>query len=814
MNANTDKLEQTFSEQLTDFAQRLQKRIADEELLDDIHEAIHDLLMANAGVEADIRRILTEQYRAGNLRSETFELVRKMLERMVTEHVDTAPEKPEAPKAAETPPPIEQAPPPPVTEAPAAEEKIRDPFVDTAVIEAVPIGDESGEDRLQPGSVLRDRFLLREKISGGSMGVVYKAMDRRLAEADGLNPTVAIKVLTPELSRNADALRALQQEAAKGRCLSHPNIVRFIDLDREDELYFIVMEWLEGRSLASILDSSNTKKIDKDTALDIVRQVAKALDYAHMCGVVHADVKPGNIMVSPNGEVKLFDFGIARVRQKQSDGRAGFDPGVLGAVTEAYSSMQVLTGEEPVASDDVFSLGCLTYRLIAGYRVFGPRNAAEAAEAGMEPQRPQSLNDSEWAALKKALAYSRVARFATPREFVEALSAKAPLSATQPLAQIDAPREQRRSHLPGLFAAVVLAGGLYGLYHYGFLDQILPTPGAGVRINTSPPPTNLRVAPPAESDAVDTSVAMPTEQPLVETVEEEVDAMPADDAGIDETRGDEAGGEVFVDDEIFAEDALVDFSLLPPPTVEIPLAFPGRVTTELDLTLKEDDPPAIVEFVRNSNIAEEMVVKLEEIGFSGNRSPWESGQYQISDNSMARFPPGQDRARVTISMTPDPLREPDRLVSLLVRDIDDAESAFAIINLSLEDDDQRSFEASLGPNTVAFAVGQVSVREQDPAVQIDVVRFNPDQTTLTVEYVLREVTATQGEDYFVPGSNTVQFGPGQRSARILIPLVNDSTLESDEAFQLEMADIGTDPVNANIFRRIAVMIRDDDSNPE
>jgi len=218
--------------------------------------------------------------------------------------------------------------------------------------------------------------------------------------------------------------------------------------------------------------------------------------------------------------------------------------------------------------------------------------------------------------------------------------------------------------------------------------------------------------------------------------------------------------------------------------------------------------------VREYNIAETLVVKIEEVGFTGNRSPWESGQYQISEHSMARFLPGQDRVRFTLSMMPDSIREPDRQVSLLVRDFDNAESEFALINLSLEDDDQRRFESGLAPNTVAFAVGRVLVRERDPAVQIDVVRFNPDQTALTVEYILREVTATEGEDYFAPGTNSIQFGPGQRSARILIPLVQDSRPESDETFVLEMLVPSPETAKANIFGRIAVIIRDDDSTLE
>ena len=800
MNAKSDKLERSYSKQLTEFAEQLQKKIADEDLLDDIHGAIEDLLWDDESVAADIRRIVQEQHQAGNLRDETFELVNRMLDRMVTEHVATAPSEPE--------PEPEPVPPPPSNPQPQAQQKSADPFGDTTVIEELKLSGEADGDHLQVGSVLRDRFLLQKKISGGSMGVVYKALDRRLAEASDSNSSVAIKVLSPQLSKDGNALRALQQEAAKGRCLSHPNIVRFIDLDREEDLYFIVMEWLEGKSLADILDDSSTKKIDKEMALDIIRQLGKALNYAHRRGVIHADVKPGNIILSPSGEVKLFDFGIARVRQKRTDVPSEFDPAVLGAVTPAYSSMQVLTGEEPVASDDVFSLACLMYRLIAGYRVFGPRNAAEAADEGMEPQRPQGLNETEWRALRKALSYSRVSRFESPKEFVKALSGDSSNDDTQPVAQLyvsDEEEGEGRRLWPALLTASVLAAGLYGLYASGLLDQIsaLSLPGASESDNRQ---VTVVTKPVVEAEPIDPPVAEESDVPAG-------DETLVDDSD-DETLVVELNDGIAPAEEQVPIEELIDFSNLPIATVQVQLAFPGTVRTELDLILREDEAPAIVDLVRSSNIEEVLVVKLEEVSFSGNRSPWESGQYQISDDSVVRFPAGQERARFTVSMAPDPLREPDRQVSLLVRDFEDSDSEFALINLTLEDDDQRRFEFGLGPNTVAFAVGQVSVRERDPAVQIDLVRFNPDHTTLTVEYVLREVTATEGEDYFVPASNTVVFGPGQRSARILIPLVQDSKPESDEAFMLEMPDLPPEAANANIFRRIAVMIRDDDSKTE
>ena len=113
-------------------------------------------------------------------------------------------------------------------------------------------------------------------------------------------------------------------------------------------------------------------------------------------------------------------------------------------------------------------------------------------------------------------------------------------------------------------------------------------------------------------------------------------------------------------------------------------------------------------------------------------------------------------------------------------------------------------------NTVAFATTQMTVRERDPAVQIDILRFNPDNTPLVVNYRLRDVTATQGEDYFAPGNDTIEFAPGQRTARLLIPLVQDFAFEDNEAFRVEL--ISGDPdADGEVYAYTAVIIRDDDS---
>jgi hypothetical protein len=160
-------------------------------------------------------------------------------------------------------------------------------------------------------------------------------------------------------------------------------------------------------------------------------------------------------------------------------------------------------------------------------------------------------------------------------------------------------------------------------------------------------------------------------------------------------------------------------------------------------------------------------------------------------------------------MMSDPLREADQQSTLRVRATDSASTEYGIINVMLEDDDQRIFEATLPANTVAFATSQVSVNEQDPAVQLDIIRFNPDSTSLVIQYTLRDITATQGADYFAPGGYTIEFGPGQRSTRLLIPLVQDSEYEDNEAFSVELSLVDS-AAKLGIHHRVAVMIRDDD----
>ncbi|MBT8081213.1 MAG: protein kinase [Gammaproteobacteria bacterium] len=787
MTGETDKTRDAFAEQLASLDKNLSSTNDDAGLLSEIQQGIGALLSSTEGSEAEIRGILQERYDSGDLRKETFHIVKSMLDRFVSERLPTSRDKEEF---AITAPPSMRP------------QEIEDSFISTVVIsEDVAAINDSGI-RAQVGSVLRDRYLLQHQVSGGSMGVVYKALDRRLAEAGAEQSSVALKVLSPKLAEDGEALRALQQEAAKTRCLVHPHIVRFIDLDRDDDLYFLILEWLDGRTLAEILDSRDASAIDGNAAFRITHQVGDALDYAHRCGIVHADVKPGNIMILPNGDAKLFDFGVARVRQRHSE--SGFDPGVLGAMTPAYSSLQVLGGEEPTAADDVFSLACLLYRLVAGHRVFGPRNAAEASDEGMQPHRPQGLSDVQWHALKKALSYARVTRFASVRDFLDALGNK-PEPIAKPGAGLTFEAPERfvakgSGGSPGKWiAAFVVLLGLGGIAsnQLGYLDPWLERLGLARDI------TEVAAPDPVAQEVVEYEAPEEIAENTLDEAAVGEDAAEEITAGIDEPGADDGP------DPAARRAPLVDFSALPAPTATVTFSLAGPAAEPTRVILREDGGPVIVDFVRDGGVQAPLTLRLEEIGFSGNRSPWATGQYALANSGLLVFPAQQPRARMTFFPAGDALREPDQQSTLRLRLTDSAESRLAIVNVTIEDDDRRTFENQLPVNTIGFAASQVSVSEADPAVQVDVVRFNPDASSIVVGFSVEDHTATEGEDYFAPGSYSVSFGPGQRSTRLLIPLVQDNRAEGDEAFVVKLGvDPETQPMS--VSPNIAVMIRDDE----
>jgi len=269
---------------------------------------------------------------------------------------------------------------------------------------------------LLPGTTLQDRFVLISQFEAGGMGEVYKALDLRKKEIDASDPWVALKLLKQPYASHPELLNTLRREAVTTRRLSHPNIVRVHDFDRADGHCFMTMEWLEGMSLVDLLDQHPRQPLPHDQAMRIIRDIGHGLAHAHTHGVVHADIKPGNVFLTRTGDAKLVDFGIARVRD---DAHGDANLAVHGAHTPAYSSCEVLEGTEPVERDDVYSLGCIAYRLLAGFRPAGTLTALEAEDAGFEPRRIESISERQWQVLRHALAYRRDCRTRDVATFLE-----------------------------------------------------------------------------------------------------------------------------------------------------------------------------------------------------------------------------------------------------------------------------------------------------------------------------------------------------------------------------------------------------------
>lgn len=266
----------------------------------------------------------------------------------------------------------------------------------------------------ESGRLLKKRFVLEDVLGSGGMGIVYKARDLRKVEAEDSNPYIAAKVLGKNFKDHPSAFVALQQEAVKSQKLAHPNIVTVHDFDRDGNTIFMTMELLKGDPLDSLLKLE--APFSKEICLRYFTELCSGLDYAHKRGLIHSDFKPANIFVTAGGAVKILDFGIARAASMDDQG-SSFDAGKLGALTPAYATVEMVNGEPPSFSDDVYALACVLYYMLTGKHPYERLSAVEAQAKNLKPTRPEILNNREWQALSQALSFSKAKRPATVAEF-------------------------------------------------------------------------------------------------------------------------------------------------------------------------------------------------------------------------------------------------------------------------------------------------------------------------------------------------------------------------------------------------------------
>lgn len=291
-------------------------------------------------------------------------------------------------------------------------------FARPAPAAAVPASDLSGK-------TIKQRYLLESKIGSGGMSDIYRAQDTFLAEAGVNENQVAIKVLQPQFVSQPEALQLLLQEAHKTQQLSHPNIVRVFDVDSEQDCYFIVMEYLDGESLDQVIKRYKPKGLPLAAAIKLLDQLGAALAYAHSKGIVHADLKPANIMVERSGQLKVLDFGVAHTLQLNHDIYAAeqHNPAAaLSGYTPAYASTDLLAGKTPTVGDDTFSFACISYELLTSKHPFERIPADKAAQQQKQANKPGHLNVLQWLALKKALRFDSATRNTTIHQLLHTLN--------------------------------------------------------------------------------------------------------------------------------------------------------------------------------------------------------------------------------------------------------------------------------------------------------------------------------------------------------------------------------------------------------
>lgn len=255
-----------------------------------------------------------------------------------------------------------------------------------------------------PKDLLRDRYELLSILGRGSSGTVYKALDRHRAHLADAARFVAVKVLRLDYQNRPEVLGDLEREFHQAQSLSHPNIVSVFDLDKDGDTNFIVMELLQGELLADIMHRLRGP-MQRQHAMAIISSVGAALAHAHRRDIVHADLKPRNIMITSTGEVRVLDFGFARHRSLDLHSASPLD--AVPASAPAYASIERVTGSEPHPSDDVYSLACIAYELLSGEHPFGGRSAVLARANGRRPRTIPGLTRKQMQTLNRALLWGR-----------------------------------------------------------------------------------------------------------------------------------------------------------------------------------------------------------------------------------------------------------------------------------------------------------------------------------------------------------------------------------------------------------------------
>ena len=285
----------------------------------------------------------------------------------------------------------------------------------------------------------------------------------------------------------------LRREFQSLQLLSHPNIIRVFDFDRDGPLLFFTMELLTGAPLSRLLQARKLIPLERPQAFALIREVGAALAYAHTRGAVHGDLNLRNIFITGSGEVRVMSFGASHKARQNS--QAPDHELTLPFSASNYASCQVLEGERADARDDVFSLACIAYLLLSGAHPFPKSTAMEARASKLRVRRPPNLSGRQWHALRSALRWERENRPADVPRWLRELElggAAKKLAPLHELLEMPAAKASLPWRAFGIAAgvALLLFAAYWAVNHRSMLPSLDSTASIRAPVNPAPPPAD------------------------------------------------------------------------------------------------------------------------------------------------------------------------------------------------------------------------------------------------------------------------------------------------------------------------------------
>jgi serine/threonine protein kinase len=625
------------------------------------------------------------------------------------------------------------------------------------------------------GSVVANRYSLIRHVGTGRHGEIYEAVDR------SLSGSVALHLLNDRMAQQTRLLQKLESAYQQPHTWSHANIVKIRGFGTDAGRYFVVMEWLEGDTLRSLLDENAAEPPSETEALGIVRGVGDALKYAHAKGAIHGDIRPQKIFLTTDRAIKVLDLlpGTAP--------RSG-----LFFVEDASPTSLA----PPDQRDDVYGLACVAYELLTGKHPFDGRSPRVASSAGMTPAPIARLGPQRWAALARGLALRREQR--TPNVAVLlvelGVATGEPQRAAKPSAEKRAaaaappaparsaepvtPSPRRKEPPPFVAKAPATDGDMPIIGDYSGTHPTIAEPERAPERQPEPP----RPPPPA----ADTTWR-------IDPRDMRRHAQPK------QKRGPEPGDVAFrlgglligglVAFAIFSNyDTLRDrlagwIDVARNGPAQIPSALPERPQSENETI--EVRAPIVVPTpdLPPEEPVEAAVARSDEPGDGESAQadaavaavavPAEPPAVDASpEAARTAAPPPGEVARAAAPPPPEPARPVE-------------------------------------PEAFAFASSVVTVSEGQPGARITIHRRGGTGGDSSIVWWASDGTAVAGEDYANLGRSTEKFGRGEEARTILVPIIGDAKVEGRESFYVNLGD-PSDPDSREPTERIEVVIEDDD----